>query len=103
MSTKNIIISLVGVIVIGSAVYFTITHTPGTDISDTIDPIQKTGSSSFGEDKNITMDPDRNASNDEIINYLVEGQSNDEKKAAQVTLKASSTVEIKDPTISTNF
>lgn len=101
MSTKQILITLVGIIIIGGALYLSMskknTENVATTAPVTIDKNEITTS------KDLTMEPSKNASNDEIIDYIVDGQSSDETTAAEASLKTSSTATVEEPTISTNF
>jgi hypothetical protein len=98
MSTKNIIFSLVGVIVIGGAIYFSMSK-KSTDIEiKTMPPVSATQT----EKKEIIQEPAKDASTDQIIDYIVDGQSGDETRAAQASLETSATAEA-EPTINTNF
>ncbi len=98
MSTKNIILSLVGVIIIGGAVYFAMLQ-QSTEITTTA-PI--TTSKSEETRPGVTPAPTKNASNDAIIDYLVDGQSADITTAAEASLQTS-IPPTEEPTISTNF
>jgi len=50
----------------------------------------------------VTQEPAQDASTDAIIDYIVDGQSGDETKAAQATLETK-VVADSEPTINTNF
>lgn len=103
MSTKNIISSLIGVIVIGGAIYFFMENSSNkTQVKDPA-PISTSKENVLPqEQKNIVLEPKKNASSDEIIDYIVDGQSNDEMTAVETALKTPPSEE-KDPTIVTNF
>ncbi len=99
MSTKNIIISLVGIIIIGGVVYFSMSQQKVTT-SAPLPPvtIDATNSSNTGQ----SPEPTASASTNEIIDYIADGQQQDESKVIQSMLDASpETTEA--PTINTNF
>lgn len=98
MSTKNIVLSLVGVILIGGAIYFSMSKKAAEIEMKTMPPVSTTQS----EKTAVTQEPTKEASTDTIIDYLVDGQSSDETKAAQATLDAPISAEA-EPTINTNF
>lgn len=103
MSTKSVIISLLGVIVIGGAMYFSMGHSSNKIIMEDSSSIRTSKeSTSLAEGKGVALEPGKNASNDEIIDYIVDGQTNNETKAAEASLETSSSVEA-EPTIVTNF
>jgi hypothetical protein len=100
MTTKNSIICLIGVIVIGGAIYFSMNKTATTV---TVQPISVTKEEVAPKQTDETTPaPTSDASTDEIIDYIVDGQSQDEVLAVQKTLEASSTPII-NPAVSTNF
>jgi hypothetical protein len=104
MTTKSILISLCGVIVISGAIYFAMSKkTPILSTYD-ITPVEtKKQETSLVVEKDITSEPKKNASNEEIIDYIVEGQPSDEAKAAQAEIDATSSTSQQDTVIKTNF
>jgi hypothetical protein len=98
MSTKNIILSLVGVIIIGGAVYFAMSQ-QSTKMTTT-SPVSTSKNEQV--QPGVTPEPTKNASNDAIIDYLVDGQSADITAAAEASLQTSIPQE-EEPSISTNF
>ncbi len=99
MSTKNIIISLIGVIVIFGAIYFAMSKNSSNKAITQTPPVATTTKS---DTPGVTAEPTAAASNDAIIDYIVDGQSADITAAAQAELKTS-VPDIAEPTISTNF
>jgi hypothetical protein len=97
MSTKSIIITLVGIIVIGGATYFAMSKKQNP-LPANISPVSTTQN----EIVTPVKEPTKDASTDEIIDYLVDTQSEEEMKAAKATLDTSPT-SLDEPTISTNF
>lgn len=94
MSTKYIITILVGVIIIGGSIYFSMLPRTNNDMmSSTSISTTKSGE---------VLAPTKSASTDEIIDYIVDEQSKEETKTVQVILDASLTSP-EQPTISTNF
>lgn len=99
MSTKNILISLVGLIIIGSAIYFSMSKRQATG---TTPPPPITTETSNDTPTEQTQEPTASASTDEIIDYIADTQQQDESKVVQTVLDASpDTTEV--PTINTNF
>ncbi len=105
MSTKNIILCLVGVIIIGGAIYFAMSK-KSSDVAITPPPIQTTkDETSLSDGKSVTMEPRKDASNEEIIDYIVDGQARDETQVVEASLEISSASDtsVEIPTINTNF
>jgi cytoskeletal protein RodZ len=104
MTTKTIIVSLVGVILMGSAVYFSMQKQPLSIEATTLPPVQtiRLADSSTTE-KNPQKEPTATSSTDEIINYLVDVQPHNETQATQVSLETLTPTAVESPTISTNF
>jgi hypothetical protein len=85
MSTKNIIISLIGVILIGGSVYFSMSKKQAVQPVQT-PPVTTTNTENTAS-QSVVVEPTQNASTDEIIDYIVDGQTKEESQAAQATLK----------------
>jgi hypothetical protein len=103
MSTKNIIISLVGVIVIGTAVYFSITKEHLSIEATTLPPTQTTKIENLTQKDDSVKEPTSTSSTDDIINYLVNVQPHIETQSAQKILDVSATSSADTPIIRTNF
>ncbi len=103
MSTKTIIISLVGFILIGSLVYFSMEKKKLTLEATAILPVQTTNTKNSTQKDGVIKEPTATSSTDEIINYIVDGQSNNEPQAAQASLNATSSFSEGDLVIKTNF
>ena len=104
MSTKTVIISLIAARIIGGAIYFTMANSSTVAMSnDYLSTQAEKSDNSITEDPRIVMVPNKEATNDQIIDYIVDGQSHDETMAAQATLEASGTSTIEEPIIRTNF
>ena len=102
MSTKTIVVSLIGVILIGGAIYFTMSQ-KSSKVTTLTTPIQTTQKeNSTSTETQSTPEPTKNSSSNEIIDYIVDGQSSDEIKAAEASIDTSSSATV-EPTISTNF
>ena len=95
MSTKSIILTLIGVIIIGDAVYFSMSKKPTNTLTNT-KPVTTT------YDMVTSQEPTKNTPTDEIIDYIVDRQSEDETNVAQVTLETSPN-SVSMPSITTNF
>lgn len=100
MSTKNIIISLVGVIIISGSVYFSMSKKQTTQPAQT--PPVTTTNTENNASQSAVVEPTQNASTDEIIDYLVDVQTKEESQAVQATLDTPAT-SASEPTINTNF
>lgn len=100
MSTKTIIISLLGVILIGGAVYFSMSKNNDTAVTQN-QPVTTTNTPT-ADTTSVTQEPTKDTSTDGIIDYIVDGQSGDEMRAAQTSLDAPLSTEA-EPTINTNF
>lgn len=98
MSTKNIIISLIGVIIIVGAVYLAMSK-KSTEMLPETQPISTTKSENV---PGVTPEPTAAASNDQIIDYIVDGQAADITTAAEAELNVTVPT-IDEPAISTNF
>lgn len=103
MSTKTIIISLVGVIFIGSAIYFSTTKKSLSIEATTLPPVQTIKIENPTPGESPVKEPTSTSSTDDIINYLVDKQPRYETETAQKTLEASATSSVDAPIIRTNF
>ena len=109
MSTKTVLISLCAAIIIGGVVFFTLEKNKlsqsdaynQTPADVTYTPPQQ--DNSHTEDKSITLEPSKTASNDQIIDYIVEGQPSNETKTAKTMINATMTSSDHDVSIRTNF
>ncbi len=102
MSTKTIITSLVGVIVLGSIVYFTMKGKDPVVVTTAPLPVQIVKEETPQGDVAV-VEPNKNSTSDEIIDYLVDGQSKDETITLKASLDAAAPAALQEPVMSTNF
>jgi hypothetical protein len=98
MTSKNVLITLIGVIIIGSAVYFAMSKRATAPIA----PPPITTQNTEKDTKAEVVAPSAQASTNDIIDYIVDGQSKDEMNVTQEALKEN-VAPTSEPTISTNF
>lgn len=103
MSTKAIIFSLVGVIVIGSAIFFAMKGNMSVVVTTEPLPVQITKEETPNVGDSLAVEPTTNSTNDEIIDYLVDGQSHDETVVAKATIDSVAPAPFQEPITSTNF
>lgn len=103
MSTKTIIITACGILLIGGAVYFT-TQKKDTDVPPTVSTAQPTVQAVETKEvaATIAQEPTKDSSSDQIIDYLVDDLTRNETGAAEATLDAAVPTQ-SDITINTNF
>ena len=102
MSTKTIITSLVGVIIVGSIIYFTMKGKDPVAVTTEPVPVQIVKEET-PQGETAVVGPTKNASTNEIIDYLIDGQSRDETTAAKATVDAIAPSPLQEPVTSTNF
>ena len=107
---KNILlIAVFGIVIIGGSVYYALNNKRHTPIQKTIEstrvtPVEQMTATTTKEDTNdLSSTPKKDASSDEIINYIVDDLASDESKAFEITLTTTSTSSPDIPTIGTNF
>lgn len=103
MPTNKVLISLCAVIIIGGAIFFTMSK----KVSDTptdVAPIQASNQeASLEANSQVTSEPEKNASSDAIVDYLVDSLSSDVTASAKTTIDAPAPSSQGDTSIQTNF
>jgi len=103
MSTNKVLISLCAVIIIGGAVFFTMSKKISDKPMD-VTPVQASnqGTSQVANTQ-VTSEPAKDASSDAIVDYLVDGLSSDVTSSAKATVDTPTPSSQEAPTIQTNF
>ena len=103
MPKKTLPLSLFGIIIIGSAVYFASPKESKVPIvaSSTVHILQNKKTQDLTS-RGTSTEPPKNASTDEIIDYITYGISTDEISVTEKIMAATSSL-TKDVIISTNF
>lgn len=105
ISTKTIIMSLFGIIIIGSAVYFAkpkqVVEVQPVQVTEKV--VEAPISPEAQTSPSLVVTPTQDASNDQIIDYIVDGLTTDEMNAARATISSSTPGSQADLTIGTNF
>lgn len=105
MSTKTIIITACGILLIGGAVYFA-TQKKATDVPPAPTVTTEQPAVQAVETKEATnivaQEPTKDTSSDQIIDYLVDDLTRNETSAVEATIDAGVPAQ-SDVTISTNF
>lgn len=104
-STKTIIMSLCGLIIIGSAVYFAkpkqVVQVQPVQVTEKV--VEAPIAPATQTSPSLVAAPTQDASNDQIIDYIVDGLTADEMNAARATISSSTPGSQIDLTIGTNF
>ncbi len=109
MSKNILLIAVFGIVIIGGSVYYALNnkrHTPIQKTTETarVTPVEQIIATTAKEDtSDLASTHKKDASSDEIINYIVDDLASDESKAFEITLTSTSTSSSDIPTIGTNF
>ena len=102
MSTKTTFLAVIGILIISSAVYFSAPKKASN--TSLTNPLSATrGEAPTTSEETLSVMPKSSASSEEIIDYLVDGLSEDETRSTQIVLDTSELPAHENVVISTNF
>jgi hypothetical protein len=103
MSTKTVLWSLGGFIIIAGVIYFAKPQSPVAQLGTPLPSQQEEGLVAKKDPEAPTPEPTKDAPSDAIIDYLVDGISADDTKAAGATIDQTTPATSQTTSVNTNF